>query len=279
VINAAPAVVTVYDMQPFLNLARYSVVKRIFLRWRMRSAVRRAAWLLPMSYATKAALEEVLYADPARCTVIPPVVEGRFKPALPKEIDEFRSVYRLPPEFWLYVANFYPHKNHVALLHAYCELKVGGAAPWPLVLRGEPGGAERQIHAAVRELSLQNDVIFLSRLDRRELPTLYGCASAMVFPSTYEGGGIPLVEAMACGCPVVASDLPVVREVTGKAAVYFDPQIAASIVAAMRQSQSSCRLREQSRALGLRRAAHFRAQEVVPALIKAYAHASKGTPQ
>jgi glycosyltransferase involved in cell wall biosynthesis len=273
IFNAAPAVVSVYDLLPFLDLAGHSLIKRAFLRWRMRAAARRAAWLLPMSQATADTLRVMLRADLRRCTVIPAVVEDRFKPVAPEEAARFRSTHALPQGFWLYVANLYPHKNHVGLLRAYRKLKDEGVGVWPLVLRGDPGGAEEQVNASLNELGLRDDVRFLGRLDREDLPLLYGCASALVFPSLHEGGGIPLIEAMACGCPVVASNLLVVHEAAGDGAVYFDPSDVGSIAAAMRRFEQSPPLRERCRSSGLQRVRAHRGAVVAPALVAAYRNA------
>jgi glycosyltransferase involved in cell wall biosynthesis len=272
--NAAPAVVTVYDLQPVMNIAGHSLLKRTYIRWRLRAAVRRAAWLLPISGATAQALTRDLRADPARCTVVPAILEEFFKPAQRDEVERFRSAQALPAEFFLYVANFYPHKNHLALLQAYRDLKTRGATPWPLVLRGDPGGAENEVHAAVRDLDLAGDVRFLERLRREELPFLYGCASALVFPSAYEGAGMPLVEAMACGCPVLASDLPVVREAAGDASLCFNSGDVAAIAATMREVQTGDSLRARLRAAGPERAKRHRPSEVVRTLAQVYEDAS-----
>jgi len=273
IFNAAPAVVSVYDLLPFLSLPGHSLLKRAYLRWRMRAAARRAAWLLPMSQATADAFRAMLGADLRRCTVIPAVVEDRFKPVAHEEAAQFRSTHALPREFWLYVANLYPLKNHVGLLRAYRKLKDKGVEVWPLVLRGDPGGAEEEVNAALNELGLRGDVTFLGRLDREDLPRLYACASALVFPSLYEGGGIPLIEAMACGCPVVASDLVVAREAAGDGAVYFDSSDVGSIAAAMRQFQQSPALRERCRSSAFQQVRGHRGAVVAPALVAAYRNA------
>jgi glycosyltransferase involved in cell wall biosynthesis len=157
------------------------------------------------------------------------VVEDRFRPVTREETARFRRLHALPSEFWLYVANLYPHKNHVRLLQAYRRLKDEGMKVWPLVLRGDLGETSDEVNATLDGLGLRADVRFVGRMERDDMPLLYGCAAALVFPSLHEGGGMPLIEAMACGCPVVASDLPIVHEVAGGGAVYFDPSDVGSI--------------------------------------------------
>ena len=269
-INTVPGVVTVYDLQPFFNFANFSRVKRLYLRLMMSSTSRRAAILLPMSQATANDLQRVLKANPARMVVIPPVLHSHFVPAAAEAMISFRTKYTLPEKFWLYVAHLYPHKNHLRLLRAYHQLKLSGATPWPLVLRGDPAGAEREVMETIAHLNLESDIIMLPRLNEVELPILFSAATALVFPSLYEGGGIPVVEAMACGCPVIAADIPVVREFAGDAASYFDPLEVEEIEKAMVTHQNNPEQRAANRQAGLVRAEEFRSQQVVSKLLSAY---------
>jgi glycosyltransferase involved in cell wall biosynthesis len=273
VLNAAPAVVTIYDLQPFLGYVELSTIKRNYLRWRLRAAARDAAMLLPMSQATAADLHQRLGADPQRMTVIPPVLEPVFTPPAQHDIDRCRQRYRLPEHFWLYVAHMYAHKNHTRLLEAYQALKREMPDAWPLVLRGDPQPGGPDVAALVARLGLAADVILLPRLSRGELSTLYGAATALVFPSMYEGAGLPVLEAQACGCPVVASNIPAVREFAGEAAEYFSPLDVSDIRRAMMALITDRSARARLRSLGVERAQAVRAQPVVRHLLGAYEQA------
>jgi glycosyltransferase involved in cell wall biosynthesis len=273
VVNTVPSAVTIYDLQAFVNPSVFPPVQRVYLRWRIPSTVRRAAVLLPISQATGRALKQILAADPKRMLTIPPILESQFEPVAAEEVKDFRAKYRLPERFWLYVAHLYPHKNHVCLLRAYHRLKGSGFEPWPLVLRGDPIGAEADVHQTLRQLNLEQDVIWLPRLERTELPVLYSSASALIFPSLYEGGGIPVIEAMACGCPVAASSIPAVMEFGGEAVSYFDPKDVKAIGQAMMTLQCDAKQQESSRKLGFVRAIDFRASKVIDKLLTAYSKA------
>jgi glycosyltransferase involved in cell wall biosynthesis len=272
--NSVPSAVTFYDMHAFLNLARFSFTKRGYLRAAIRRTVRKAQVLLPISHSTAADLCGVLGASQERIAVIPPVVPSAFRVATREQLEEFRRAYGLPEQYWLYVAHYVPHKNHRLLLRAYRRLRDTGMPTWPLVLRGDPMGAERGIEAALSELGLRDAVLQLPPLPRVELPSLYGAASALVFPSVYEGAGIPVLEAMSCGCPVAASAIPANREFAGQAALYFEPTDEASIAGAMQTMQGDAARRQQLREEGLMRSELFRPDVVVPRLTQAYRRVS-----
>ena len=272
--NSVPSAVTFYDLQAFRNLAQFPLAKRWYLQTTMRRTVRHAQILLPMSEATAADLSLVLGAGRERMTVIPPVVSSIFRGMPPEQLAGFRRRYGLPKEYWLYVAHYYPHKNHCALLRAYRTLLDSGMPTWPLVLRGDPKGAERDVDSTLSELSLRNSVLQLAPLARVEVPSLYAAASALVFPSVYEGAGIPVLEAMSCGCPVTASGIPAVRELAGEAALYFEPSDEGSIAGAMQMMQEDAARRQRLREEGLTRSQMYWPEAVAPRLTHAYRQAS-----
>lgn len=275
IVNAAPAVVTIYDLQPFLEHAPITPLKRRYLQWRLRSTVARAPMLLPMSQATADDLQRLLGANPERMTIVPPRLEPGFEPAGQDDMRRVRERYGLPGEFWLYVAHLYPHKNHERLLEAYRQLKRQDPRAWPLVLRGDRQLVGPDIDAIVRRLGLVEDVLVLPRLERAELPAVYSAATALVFPSLYEGAGIPVLEALACGCPVAASGISAVREFAGQAARYFDPLATDGIAATMAALAADPDGRTQLRERGLERAMAFRATPVIDRLLGAYERAGR----
>ena len=276
-LSPVPNVVTIYDMQPFNNLANVRPVKRAYLSFMSKRAIRKADLLLPISESTAGELRDAFDVDPRRMVTIPSIIPARWNPVSMEERLRVRAEYGLPDRFWLYVAHFYPHKNHVRLLEALREMKDRSLAPWPLVLRGDPHGSEKEVHEAVRRYDLEDDVILLPRLEETDMRALYSAASALVFPSLYEGSGMPVMEALACGCPVVASDIPPVRENAGDAAVYFDPEKVASIVSALMEFQGrSGQARPALIENGLAKALRFRPELIVGRLVEAYRSAIRG---
>ena len=274
--NAVPAVVTIYDLQPFLNFAPFPFLKRRYLQFMIARTARRASVLLPMSEATADDFGKKFGVNRDRMVVVPPVLRPEFVRAPDHAIARLRSKYNLHGPFWLYVAHFHSYKNHVRLLQAYHRLKSSSPDVWPLVLRGEDKGAEGEIRSMIDQLMLQKEVLFLPPLKDAELPVLYSAASALIFPSLYEGGGIPVVESMACGCPIAASKIPPVVEFAGPNAFYFDPLVLDSIIDAMRKIQNCDAEREGKRRKGLERASGFRQEAIIDKLVGAYRRAARG---
>jgi glycosyltransferase involved in cell wall biosynthesis len=276
ILNAAPAVVTIYDLQPFFDYTPMSRAKRTFLRWRMRATARGAAMLLPMSQATAGDLQNFLGADSRRMMVIPPVLESAFQPPDAAATNRVRQRYGLPAEFWLYVAHGYAHKNHERLLQAYRAIRQENPDAWPLVLRGDRQPGSPELSELAARLGLREQVIVLPRLPREELPGLYGSASALVFPSLYEGAGIPVLEAQACGCPVVASDIAAIREFAADAVHYMNPHSVTDIKRAMMAIAAEPSTRQRLRRLGLERARAVKSIPMVDQLLAAYSKACQG---
>lgn len=271
IFNAVPAIVTVHDLQVYsAEWHTENRLKRTYLKFIMPRTVKEAKLLLPVSEATATGLHEVLGVDRKKMVVIPNMVDERFKPAAAWEVEQFRQKYHLPRKFWLYVANFYPHKNHLRLIEAYHLLIRKGGDPWSLVLRGDGDDkAVREIVDMVERLDISDKIVWLPRLDLHEMVLLYSAATALIFPSLYEGTGRPVLEAMACGCPVIASDIPAVREHADEAAVYFNPRDVNSIAEAMANFQKGEGY-EGMRDRSLRRARLFLPDRVIPRLVESY---------
>jgi glycosyltransferase involved in cell wall biosynthesis len=163
----------------------------------------------------------------------------------------------LPRQFLLAVGHLEPRKNYPALVDAVHLLSASGIQ-LPLVIVGNDSGAGEQIRSRIAEHGLQSRVLMLSGLSDAELSLLYRVAEAFVFPSRYEGFGIPLLEAMQAGTPVVASDIPVFREVLADAGAWFDPGSAASIASVIAEVLGDESRKERMRNAGRKRARAYR---------------------
>jgi glycosyltransferase involved in cell wall biosynthesis len=273
-----PCLVTVHDLLPLKHPGTYSLLKRLYLRLMFRITAKKARSILAISRTTAKDVQRFLAPVTNRIHVVPVILDPRFDLTSGHRAGGFKKKHLLPAHFWLYVANFYPHKNHVRLLYAYAGLKQKGLHPWPLVLRGDAGPDTGSmlvnIQNEIEKLGLSKDVIWLGRLDYGELPALYASASALVFASLFEGGGIPVIEAMACGCPVAASDIPAVKESAGDAALFFDGKSSTAIENAMADLQHNTVLQQELKARGIVRASRFSGERTIKKLVAAYVQAA-----
>lgn len=269
-----PGLVTIHDLLPLRNPGAYSKIKHLYLSILLNITAKKAKSILPISNATALDIIQILKPKTDKLHVLPVILNNIFKPSRNAEVIKFKKKYNLPDNFWLYVANFYSHKNHIRLINAYSDLKKQEVNSWPLVLRGDSGtdtGITKQlIKAEIKKLNLDKDVIWLPRLAYSELPLLYSGAGALIFSSLFEGGGIPVIEAMACGCPVAASDIRVVKEFAQEAAFFFNGESIGSICGAMSKLQNSTRLREKMIHKGMNRSGFFTRERVVKKLLSAY---------
>ncbi|MCX5793005.1 MAG: glycosyltransferase family 1 protein [Elusimicrobia bacterium] len=179
----------------------------------------------------------------------------QFHPCAPAETAAVRQKYSLPENFILFVGSMEPRKNILNLLKAYAGLGAALRKDLKLVLAGFKGWENREIMDLIGKV--KEDVLYLGYLQDAELGALYNLAVLFAYPSRYEGFGLPPLEAMACGCPVVVSRAASLPEVCGGAAVYVDPLDTESIAEGLRKVAQDEPLRKTMRAAGLERARLF----------------------
>jgi glycosyltransferase involved in cell wall biosynthesis len=212
---------------------------------------RRANAIIVVSNNIKHDLVKYLGVDPAKIRVVYYGLSPSFRPVRdPARLAEARRRYELPERFVLYVGQIYPAKNFGGILRALARLK--GRIPHKLVVAGEPRSDYEEDLTLIDRLGLSGDVRFVGWVGQEELPTLYSLADVFLFPSLYEGFGIPLLEAMACACPIVTANVGSPPEVTDGAAVLVDPRdveaIAQAVEAVVNDPQLRGRLVERGQA-------------------------------
>ncbi len=249
-----PIVVTIHDLIPFRYPEDYSAPTRLMIGVSMRLAARRARQVITASQASARDLTARLGLAPRRLTVVPYAPDPIFQPPAAAEVAALRARYALPPSYVLYLGSNKPHKNLLRLVRAYA--RVGPiTAQVPLVIAGH--WDERYPEAKLAAQALRANVTFLGPVPGRDMPALYGGARLFVFPSLYEGYGLPPQEAMACGTPVVCSNTPPLLEVMGEAALLFDPLDEAALAAALAQALGDEALRQELARRGLEQARQF----------------------
>lgn len=256
-----PSVVTVHDLI-HLRFPEYlpNAAAPHYARQIMARAFRRAARVLTVSEASKADLLERFGGPADRITVIPNRLPDVFHAEIsPEELERVRGRWGLTYPFILYTGNIKPHKNVPRLIEAFAELARANLAPdFRLVLVGNPSGRYQDIRRRAGELSILDRVRFLGWLPQRELAVIYRLARVFVYPSLYEGFGLPPLEAMASGTPVVTSNVSSMPEVCGDAALLVDPTNPAAIAGAVSRILEDEVLSRDLVLRGRARAEHFR---------------------
>ncbi len=255
-----PSVGTVHDLSQLHVPQKYDALRMFYIMRVLPRMMRRLTRVISASASTRRDLESFARVDPHRIRVIHNGADlERFSP---RDRDAAKSAVAaelgLPHDFLLYIARLeHPGKNHVRLLEAYASLKQDTGLPHKLVLAGSRWNGAELIETRVAELGLESDVIFPGFVANETLPDLYAAADLFVFPSLFEGFGIPVLEAMACGTPVCASDVSSIPEVVGEAGLLFDPHEPKAIADAMRRLLTNPSLRAELVQRGLDQAKRF----------------------
>jgi glycosyltransferase involved in cell wall biosynthesis len=228
--SPVPSVITVHDVN-FFHHRTFGRLTTFAMREIVARAVRRASALIAVSVAARDDICRTLGLDARRFTVIP---HGPGRPAsLPADPDEVRGRYSLDgARMVLCVGAKRPHKNQEVLIRALSWLP----DEYVLVLAGHPEAYDATLRAVVSDLGMAERVRFADYVPNGELEALWGLADCAAVPSLAEGFGLPVLEAMSRGVPVAASDLPVLREVGGDVAHWFDPRSPAQAAAAIRRA-------------------------------------------
>jgi glycosyltransferase involved in cell wall biosynthesis len=214
-LSGAPRVVTVHDLAFHLYPQQYPGAKQRYLRAMTRLSVRRAARVIAVSEATRRDVIRLYGADPQRVVTVPNGVGAEFRPMPDAQTATFRRARQLPERFVLFLGTLQPRKNLETLLRAYA--RIAAETGWALVVAGAEGWGMTPIYALARELGVAESVRFVGYVAPDELPFWYNAAGMLVYPSFYEGFGLPALEAMACGTPVIAADNSALPEVVGDA--------------------------------------------------------------
>jgi glycosyltransferase involved in cell wall biosynthesis len=223
-----PAILTVHDLS-FMRLPQFFVAGfRDYLEGAVLRAVKRATHILADSQCTCRDLMELMAVEPQRVSVLYPGVEPRFEPVQDTEIlSQVRSRYGLSQRFILGLSTLQPRKNFEGLIEAFGLLLAARAnepefVDLDLVIGGGKGWMYEGLSSRVERLGLAERIHFIGFVDDDDLPALYSLASAFAFPTWYEGFGLPVLEAMACGTPVIAADNSSLPEVVGDAGLLVD---------------------------------------------------------
>lgn len=252
-----PVVQVVHDIQVCDLPENFPPARRAYLLRGLQTCARRAAHLIASSEFTRQRLQATLGLPGDRLSVVHLAASREYYPRPAEEIAAVRARYGLEHPYLLYLSSANRNKQFDRLVRAFDLLREMLPGPEQLVINGLPGTGQAEMQAALDQARHRAQIRRLGRLPSSDLPALYSGAVGLVYPSCYEGFGLPVVEAMACACPVACSDATCLPEVTGGAALLFDCGSDQAVAEAMRRLLTEPALREQLRARGLQRAATF----------------------
>jgi glycosyltransferase involved in cell wall biosynthesis len=271
---ACPAVVTIHDLA-FLRWPEQVPKRRYrYLAAGVRHAVNQSRQVVAVSAATKADVVELLQVDPSRISITPLGVDPTFRPVDEHMLATFRERHTLKRPFILAVGNLEPRKNLPALLRAFAQ--IANDIPHDLVLVGGEGWLTGEIHDTLTALRLGDRVHMTGFVADDDLPIWYSAADLFVLPSLYEGFGLPILEAMACGTPVIASNTSSMPEVAGNAALLIDPQDDDAIATGIARVLNDPAFANDLRRRGLTRATRFTWEATAAQTVAVYRQAAGG---
>jgi glycosyltransferase involved in cell wall biosynthesis len=277
VMTRIPTVVTIHDTIAMRYPAYCSWSTYLHYRVMLPWTAARARRIITTTEYTKRDIIDTLGVSPGKIDVVPLAVHHAFRPIEDRSI--VRGVvdgYGLPADIILFVGNLEPKKNVEMLIEAFGALVNERAIPHGLVLAGRRAWLYKRLLRKVRSLGLGDRVYFPGEVPIGDLVSLYNAADVFVFPSLYEGFGIPPLEAMACGVPVVTADSSALPEVVGDAAVTVDPKRPRELIDALRRVLTDDSLRAGMRKRGLERAKRYTWERTARGTVAVYRRAAAG---
>jgi glycosyltransferase involved in cell wall biosynthesis len=252
-----PYVVTIHDMSLFIHGETHTRKSLWSVRSLLPLVAHRADAIIAVSESARRDIVSVLRIPTDKVRVIHEAAGEEYRLIdQPGELQRVAATYGLQDPFILSVGTLEPRKNLRRLLSAHAKLRQAGLRE-KLLLVGQLGWKYRGVLSEIERLGLQDSVRVQGYVPDADLPAIYNLAKALAFPSLYEGFGLPILEAMACGTPVLTSDCSSLPEVAGDAAVLVDPCSQESLSEGLHRILRDAQLREQLRAAGFKRAAQF----------------------
>ena len=268
-----PTVLTIHDLSVLLYPQTHE--KRFARRSRLRlpHMARRATMIVTPSESVRREVCEHLRVAPEKVVAVPEAARRLFHPLPMVQTIETRRRFGVEDEFLLYVGTIEPRKNLLTLVRAFDHvLRTTKYLP-QLVIAGKKGWLTDDLYAYINDLDMSDRILFTGYVTDEELRALYSSCRAFVYPSLYEGFGLPPLEAMACGAPVVASDIASIREAVGEAAHLVDPKDVDALARSIARLLEDDKERQHLSAAGLRRAAMFNWERTARSIREVYEEA------
>ena len=231
----AKSVITVHDLIFKICPETVLLHKRLYYNLFVRKSLNKASQIIAVSNNTKQDLIRLFGIPEEKIKVICYGLDNYYRP-LDKDLarNKIYEIYGLKDDFLLYTGRIEPRKNLGRLIKAYCRMKKEDNIKHKLVIAGSPGWLHRETLDLARRPEFKNEIFFLGHVSSEQLLYLYNASSLFVYPSLYEGFGLPVIEAMACAVPVITSDNSSLKEIAGDNALLVDPYDVKELIGAMR---------------------------------------------
>lgn len=249
-----PTLLTVYDLIPLVYPRYFPFETRLIFRLATALALKVAGRVAVISNASRNDLLQFFPIPAQKTTAIPLAADPVFKPQPAETIAHLRRKLSLPEEYTLYFGSNKPHKNLARLVDAWAKIQ---PQPGPLIIAGFWDLRYPEAKDLAAALNMGDKIRFLGRVEEIDLPALYSAATAFIFPSEYEGFGLPVLEAMACGTPVACANTSSLPEVAGEAALLFDGADSADMARALSTLLADPARQADLRQRGFERAGQF----------------------
>jgi glycosyltransferase involved in cell wall biosynthesis len=267
VFKPCKSVITVHDLTFVHYPQGFNFSTRLYYKLFFRRSLENADMIIADSEATKKDLMQIYNIPVNKIQTIYLGVDEIFKNVTDKKkIKEVKRKYSLPEKYFLFVGLLSPRKNVRRALKAFAQLHT----EHKFVIVGNKGWLYEPIFKLIEDLNLKERVIFTKYADSEDLPAIYSCAEALIFPSLYEGFGLPIVEAMACGCPVITSNISSMPEVAGDAAILINPYNVEEIKNAMNTIMINKKVRMDLIKKGYENIKRFSWQKMAEKTVKVY---------
>jgi alpha-1,3-rhamnosyl/mannosyltransferase len=265
-----PSILTLYDVIPRRFPEYYPGLTRRKIEAIQRAAIRASDAFVAISQSTASDFVELYGIEREKIVVTPLAPDPVFHPRPQAELDAFRQRKGLPAGYFLYLGSNKPHKNLPMLIRAWAKISKSEIPNRKLILAGHWDDRYPEAKELAASLGVTDSVHFLGPVSGDDLPLLYAAARAFIFPSQYEGFGLPVLEAMASSVPVACSRAPGLTEVAGEAALTFDPTSVTEMADALIRLGTDASVRDRLTRLGTARAAAFSWEKTTLLTLRAY---------
>ena len=279
IIKNTKVVTTIHDTTFYKFPKKHIWIKKLYFKFFIKYSCNHSDHLISVSNNTKNDLINLFNIKPEKITTTHLGVDEKFRPI--DDLDKFqilKNKYHLPDHFVLYVGLIEPRKNLSSLIRSYSNLRmsIGLNKDFHLVIAGRWGWESEELMALVSELNITEQIHFPGYIDSEDLPFLYNMAKVFVYPSFYEGFGLPVLESMACGTPVITSNVSSMPEFVGDSGLLIDPNDISTIQNALRDLLLNDQLRLELSERALKRSKEFTWKETARKTLDVYRRVLRG---